>query len=293
MTKNVYQRLISSPSLTPEETLSLQKPMDDWYQSLPPYLKQATPTPEPDWLALVRNRLMWRDWNLRILLYRPILLRWAARRWSPNPSSEPEPDNPAERDCRLLCLQNARATIASISDFMDNHICTRLGAWYMVYVLLPISIALHWNTVILSIRPVHPSIQFYWLIQLPDRYFLFQAGVIPIIFLMTDPTSPDAPSWLQDIELTKKLLSHPSLSNNRLAGRCLDVINRLCSPEPAISCAEQSDAQQQFVMQPPDQLLNDTPFSSLFQNDYQGAASGAAGVDFSEWVNFTPQGDFT
>ncbi|KAL2219178.1 putative C6 transcription factor [Thermoascus aurantiacus ATCC 26904] len=256
MTKNVYQRLISSPSLTPEETLSLQKPMDDWYQSLPPYLKQATPTPEPDWLALVRNRLMWRDWNLRILLYRPILLRWAARRWSPNPSSEPEPDNPAERDCRLLCLQNARATIASISDFMDNHICTRLGAWYMVY-------------------------------------FLFQAGVIPIIFLMTDPTSPDAPSWLQDIELTKKLLSHPSLSNNRLAGRCLDVINRLCSPEPAISCAEQSDAQQQFVMQPPDQLLNDTPFSSLFQNDYQGAASGAAGVDFSEWVNFTPQGDFT
>lgn len=169
MTKNVYQRLISSPSLTPEETLSLQKPMDDWYQSLPPYLKQATPTPEPDWLALVRNRLMWRDWNLRILLYRPILLRWAARRWSPNPSSEPEPDNPAERDCRLLCLQNARATIASISDFMDNHICTRLGAWYMVYVLLPISIALHWNTVILSIRPVHPSIQFYWLIQLPEQ----------------------------------------------------------------------------------------------------------------------------
>ncbi|KAL2009100.1 hypothetical protein VTN00DRAFT_7294 [Thermoascus crustaceus] len=256
MTKNVYQRLISSPSLSPEETLNLQKPMDDWYQSLPSYLKQAT-TPEPEWLSLVRNRLMWRDWNLRILVCRPILLRWAARRWSPNLSSEP--DNPAERDCRILCLQNARATIASISDFMDNNICTRIGAWYMVY-------------------------------------FLFQAGVIPIIFLMTDPTCPDAPSWLQDVEMTKKLLSHPSLSNNRLAGRCLEVINRLCSPEPTVSGAEQSDVQQQFLMQPPDQLLNDTPFSSLFQNDFQAAATGAGaapGVDFSEWVNFTPQGDFT
>lgn len=96
--------------------------------------------------------------------------------------------------------------------------------------------------------------------------------------------------------MTKKLLSHPSLSNNRLAGRCLEVINRLCSPEPTVSGAEQSDVQQQFLMQPPDQLLNDTPFNSLFQNDYQAAATGAGaapGVDFSEWVNFTHQGDFT
>lgn len=47
---------------------------------------------------------------------------------------------------------------------------------------------------------------------------------------MTDPTSTDAPSWLQDIETTKQLLSNPSLANNRLASRCLEVIHRLCSP---------------------------------------------------------------
>lgn len=110
--------------------------MDEWYNSLPDYLKNPPPPPqEPDSLALVRRRLMWRDWNLRILLYRPILLRWASRRWTPD--SPVEDENPAEAECRLLCLQNARMTISSISEYMDHYICTRLGAWYMLYVLLP------------------------------------------------------------------------------------------------------------------------------------------------------------
>lgn len=112
---------------------------------------------------------------------------------------------------------------------------------------------------------------------------------IPIIFLMTDPTSPEAPSWLQDVETTKALLTHPSLRNNRLAARCLEVINRLCSPVYAQSSPEPSEAQQQFLMQPSGQLFNDTAFG-LFQNDYGGVG---AGVDFSEWVNFAPQDNFT
>ena len=133
LTNSVYQRLISSPSLTPEETLGLQKPMEEWYNGLPDYLKQTVTTPEPDSLALVRRRLMWRDWNLRTLIFRPILLRWAARRWTPG-NQPAEHEDPLESDCRMLCLRNARLTIASISDYMDNYICTRLGAWYMLYV---------------------------------------------------------------------------------------------------------------------------------------------------------------
>jgi transcriptional regulatory protein GAL4 len=112
--------------------------------------------------------------------------------------------------------------------------------------------------------------------------------LIPIIFLMTDPTSPEASSWVQDVETTKALLTHPSLSNNHLAARCLDVINRLCSPVYAQN-TEQSEAQQQFLMQPSGQLFNDTAFG-LFQNEYGG---NGAGVDFSEWVNFASQDDFT
>lgn len=147
LTNSVYQRLISSPSITPEETLSLQKPMEEWYNGLPSYLHYplqplaVPPTqPDPDNLALVRNRLLWRNWNLLILIYRPILLRWAARRWAPHGgnsdgsaiSSEGGSEDPCETECRMRCLQNARLTIASISEYMDNHVCTRLGAWYML-----------------------------------------------------------------------------------------------------------------------------------------------------------------
>lgn len=107
--------------------------MEEWYNGLPYYLKQPATTPESDSLALVRNRLMWRDWNLRILVYRPILLRWASRRWTPNTPSEEE--DPLEADCRMFCLRNARLTIGSISDYVNNYICARLGAWYMLCVL--------------------------------------------------------------------------------------------------------------------------------------------------------------
>lgn len=149
LTNGVYQRLISSPSITPEETLNLQKPMEEWYNGLPSYLHYPLqplaipPTqPDPDNLALVRNRLLWRNWNLLILIYRPILLRWAARRWAPHGgssdgssvSSEGGSEDPCETECRMRCLQNARLTIVSISEYMDNHVCTRLGAWYMLYV---------------------------------------------------------------------------------------------------------------------------------------------------------------
>ncbi|GIK01125.1 lactose regulatory protein lac9 and GAL4-like protein [Aspergillus viridinutans] len=253
-TNSVYQRLISTPSLTAEETLGLSKPMEDWYNGLPHYFKQPITTPESDNFALVRNRLMWRHWNLRILLYRPILLRWASRRWTPTPDSPPEPEDPLETECRMLCLRNARWTISSISDFVNNHICTRLGAWYMLY-------------------------------------FLFQAGLIPIILLMTDPTSTDAPAWLQDVETTKKLLTHPSLSNNRLATRCLEVVNRLCSPAYTSSVSDGSTAvQPPMLMQFSDQLLNDPMFGSMFPDVDQELNLG--GMDFSEWVNFTPQTNF-
>ncbi|KAJ5886722.1 uncharacterized protein N7473_009396 [Penicillium subrubescens] len=274
LTNSVYQRLISSPSLTPEETLNLQKPMEEWYGGLPSYMHYPLqplavhPTqPDPDNLALVRNRMLWRNWNLTILIYRPILLRWAARRWGPHgggsdvssvTSSEGGNEDPCETECRLRCLQNARLTIASISEYMDNYMCTRIGAWYMLY-------------------------------------FLFQAGLIPIVLLMTDPSNPDAPSWLQDIETTKALLTHPSLGNNQLALRCYEVINRLLGPSPSIMSGmppHQQNSQQPFHQQQPqqgfmpfpEQLFGDGFGGSLFPVEQHMPSPG--GMDFSEWVNY-------
>ncbi|OJK00737.1 hypothetical protein ASPACDRAFT_42227 [Aspergillus aculeatus ATCC 16872] len=252
LTNSVYQRLISGPSLTAEETLGLQKPMEEWYNGLPDYFKQP-PLPVSDTFALVRNRMMWRDWNLRILLYRPVLLRWASRRWTQQHTAS-EPEDPFEVDCRKLCLRNARLSISSITDFVNNHVCTRIGAWYMLY-------------------------------------FLFQAGLIPIIMLMTDPTSADAPAWLQDIEATKKLLIHPSLSNNRLAVRCLEVVNRLCSPAYTSAATGRTAGPAPPIVMPfNDQLFTDPTFGSMFPDVDQEL--NLSGMDFTEWVNFAPQHDF-
>jgi transcriptional regulatory protein GAL4 len=270
LTNSVYQRLISTPSLTPEETLSLQKPMEEWYNNLPDYFKTPPPTSESDPFALVRNRLMWRDWNLRILLYRPILLRWASRRWTPTTGSSPDHEDPLEADCRRLCLRNARLTLSSITDFVNNHICTRIGAWYMLYV-----------------SPFRKGKMTKLTIC---RYFLFQAGLIPIILLMTDPTSPEAPGWLQDVETTKNLLMHPSLISNRFATRCLEVVNRLCSPAYTSSIADGVVGQPPMLMQFSDQLLNNPSFASMFPDVDQELNLG--GMDFSEWVNFTPTNEF-
>ena len=106
---------------------------------------------------------------------------------------------------------------------------------------------------------------------------------------MTDPTSTEAPSWLQEIEATKKLLVHPSLSNNRLATRCLEVVNRLCSPAYT-SAATDRAAGPPILMPFADQLFNDPAFGSLFPDVDQEL--NLSGMDFSEWVNFAPQSDF-
>ena len=59
-------------------------------------------------------------------------------------------------------------------------------------------------------------------------YFVFQAGLIPIICLMTDPDNNDAPAWLTDMLIAKDLLIRTAISNT-LAGRCLQVFDRLYS----------------------------------------------------------------
>lgn len=118
---------------------------------------------------------------------------------------------------------------------------------------------------------------------------------------MTDPTSAEAPSWLQEIESTKALLMFPSLSNNNLAGRCLEVINRLCAPvyssnptSPARSATIQPQQPHPIYMPFADQLFNDPTFGSIFP-DVNQDLNVNAGMDFSEWVNFapTPHNEFT
>ncbi|PGH01944.1 hypothetical protein AJ79_07775 [Helicocarpus griseus UAMH5409] len=215
-TNDVYHRLLANGNLSAEETLKLQIPIDDFLKSLPSYFErddshqddftrnnESAALKLPRWFIFAKKRLSWRRWNFQIILYRPVLLRWATQRWqqmshqgfSSNNADDQDKAHSADLECRMRCLQVARATIQSISGYMATSQYTRLGGWYMLY-------------------------------------FLFQAALIPVLFLITTPTSPDAPSWLSDIQTVRYLLSpHSELGkNNHLAARCLEVINRLCGP---------------------------------------------------------------
>lgn len=119
---------------------------------------------------------------------------------------------------------------------------------------------------------------------------------------MTDPSNPEAATWLQDIETTKALLTHPSLGTNRFATRCYEVINRLLGPPthpqpqgiPATGPyeAHQQPMHQHMPQSPqnmmpfPEQLFSDPGFGgSLFPVEQQ-MQMNTGGMDFSEWVNF-------
>src|SRR5690349_7021802 len=144
-TNPLYHRLISNPPPAARELLTLQQSIDAWQASIPEYFQLGNPDlHQHDPFILARYRLSWRAANLRIILFRPIVLHWAARRWATRGGPEVEEDADEEQ-CRLLCLQSARETIASISEYMTTNIPSRLGSWYMLSVPLslkqtPISI---------------------------------------------------------------------------------------------------------------------------------------------------------
>jgi transcriptional regulatory protein GAL4 len=198
-TNNLHHRLISTPYPLPEELLRLNQTIESWENSIPPYFQLGSPTFHSNEAFLfARYRLSWRSWNLQIILFRPVVLQLAARRKQSEPSSVPDTDE--ELACREKCIQSARAAINSISDFVATGMVSRLSTWYMLY-------------------------------------FLFQAGLVPIICLLTDPTHPDSILWLNDIRTTRDLLSRTALTN-RLAARCLTVFNRL---SPALDSGHSED----------------------------------------------------
>lgn len=86
-----------------------------------------------------------------------------------------------------------------------------------------------------------------------------------------DPLSVDAILYREDIQTAQKLLRYTYISNNKLAARCLEVLDRLCAP------ALQSD----FTIQDP------LPFDAT-QNVYSGDQFGN-GMEFWDWLNTAMQ----
>lgn len=215
LTNSIYNRLISTQHLSAEESLEKNRLIEGYVEGLPAYFHEFTGFNDPSnpWLVFTRYRLHWRVKNFRVILFRPFVLQ---RVLLVGDSSDPATMNSdAEKECRRICLKSARETIALVKDFLEleNLQQSLISVWYALY-------------------------------------FLFQASLIPLICLASEPTSDHAPDWLEDIKQTKVLLS--LMNKNKLATKFLNVIGQLeeqylYNPSGASSNSETTQPNQPFM----------------------------------------------
>ena len=134
-TNSLHDRLISRPGLSLKEILELDTDIDEYSGQLPAYFHHehilpGQPLGQHNTLLFSRNRYSWRVWNMKIMLLRPVVLRWSSK--CKMGDFESGIDASEDLLCRLRCLQYAQDTIASISSHMSMCINSRLSTWYIL-----------------------------------------------------------------------------------------------------------------------------------------------------------------
>ncbi|ETS02719.1 hypothetical protein M419DRAFT_136703 [Trichoderma reesei RUT C-30] len=184
-TNPIYIRIISKPLPTARELLLLEDQcLGPWMENTPSYFSATVSVPPKH--VFSHSVMQWRWRNFRMIMYRPFVIRRALlARSGRRDNSSSESLQAYER-----CLNDAKETILSISEFWATNDHIRLFAWYALY-------------------------------------FLFQAALVPCICLQNDPSSPKAPDWRNQIVTSLKVMV-ALVPVNPSARRCHQVIASLC-----------------------------------------------------------------
>jgi hypothetical protein len=116
------EALAASPLPPYSQLQDLDAELTDWYAQLPPLLKTYEPC--PDSIHTARTRMRWNLHNLRILLYRPFLLRYALRR-VPAITLHTE-ERLAIEKCQLLARE-------AIVDIAEAQVKSPTAAWGVIW----------------------------------------------------------------------------------------------------------------------------------------------------------------
>jgi transcriptional regulatory protein GAL4 len=123
----VSNRLLCAPNITPEEALSLHKPLLSWAAAVPSYFQLDRPASHTyDWYLFARSKLWWRYWNLEIILFRPFVLRAAIQKMHGRQLDLSSNHD----DSKRLCLEAAHRTIFTVDEYIHHNALTRLQLWY-------------------------------------------------------------------------------------------------------------------------------------------------------------------
>ncbi|KUL86540.1 hypothetical protein ZTR_04279 [Talaromyces verruculosus] len=127
----IQESLAALPTLTHTELLSLDTQLLQWWNNLPPVLKDYSPC--PDGLYAARTVMRWRFYNQRMLLYRPRLLNYAMRR-IPLIAIKDE-----ERIAVQRCREIAEVAIEDISATTTVVNVNQMIAWNAVWLVFQAS----------------------------------------------------------------------------------------------------------------------------------------------------------
>ncbi|KAH9904298.1 lactose regulatory protein LAC9 [Xylariomycetidae sp. FL2044] len=164
---HISNRLLSPTGVSVDEALSMNQQLDDWTKSIPPYFDLKEPPATSDhWYLFARERLWWRFWNFKIILFRQFLL---ARAIDQQRGAVSAVSDTLENKCRITGVEAAHATIISIHRYLEAGLQNRLVSWYSLF-------------------------------------FLFHASLAIALSIRGDGQSTDLPVWQEDIELVRNTL---------------------------------------------------------------------------------------
>ncbi|KAF4126771.1 Fungal trans [Geosmithia morbida] len=189
ITMNVYNRLITGTFPAAAELVSLDDQyIGSWLSQVPHYY-QVFPPPGSAY-SLGVGISQWRYRNLRIVMYRPFLVRWALSNAAAAATAQPSAaasssSSSTESLAVFRCLDAAKESIASIEEYWNTRSHSRLAAWYVLY-------------------------------------FLFHATLIPVHCLRHSPEHPFADDWRAQVQSSVAVMESMSELNTN-SSKCRDI----------------------------------------------------------------------
>ncbi|KAF1846974.1 uncharacterized protein K460DRAFT_279594 [Cucurbitaria berberidis CBS 394.84] len=207
-TNHISNRLLAEPGLSAEAALGLNASMDAWTNTLPLYLQ---PLPQPScqlrWYLFARSRIWWRFWNLKIIVFRHILLRRAISERGQIPDQATQA---SQEDCKVICLEAAHSTVISIHQYSMQGL-TRLEGWYATYFLFHAALVI---TLCIISFPHADEVQSWYedviLARNTFREHLVEDSLSARCVAILDQVVPNDnmdPTLFQDLNLDKNALS--------------------------------------------------------------------------------------
>ncbi|KAI4628516.1 hypothetical protein J4E83_003066 [Alternaria metachromatica] len=207
-TNHISNKLLAEPGLSAEAALALNASMDAWTHTVPTYFQLShAPRSTAPWYSFARSRLWWRFWNLKIIIFRQILLRRAISERGQIPDLAMQS---SQEDCKRICLEAAHSTVVSIHQYATQDL-NRLEGWYATYFLFHAALVI--TLCIISFPRAEETAIWYDDVRLARTTFRerlvgdsLSARCVAILDQVVSDGELDS-GTLQDLELDKDALS--------------------------------------------------------------------------------------